>query len=140
MAIVIFMAVFCLVCVISSFFAYNPLKASYGKGLRASIVMPGAQSSALDRAEKEAKGQTVAVATKIIQKHLPGWKVVVFDIDEPDFYSKYDAWDMTKSYPNSVVILSSKSVVDGLIFGPTGGRGIDCTSSDGTNFCEVRIS
>jgi hypothetical protein len=123
---IVLMAVLSLVCVVSSIVAYMyARKASYGQPTTG-IVMPVDQAWALVKTEKIAKGQTVAAATKTIQSNMPGWKVVVFSTDDKSFYSKHDAWDMTKSYPDSVVILASKGVVHSLIYGPTGGRGIEC--------------
>ena len=56
---------------------------------------------------------------------MPGWKTKVFDADRPQFEKEYDAWDLTGSTPNTVVILAdTNGKVYSVTIGPTGGGGI----------------
>jgi hypothetical protein len=89
------------------------------------VVLPTAEYKALDRLDEAVKGKPVSAALETVRTSMPGWKTKVFDADRPTFEKEYDAWDLTGSTPNTVVILAdTKGNVYSLTFGPTGGAGM----------------
>jgi len=101
----------------------------YKQSTITSPIVPQKTSDALQTVEKTVAGKPLAEALPVIKAAFPQWKVITFDVDDPSFDKKFDAWDLTRKVPHTVVILIKKGVVFSLTLGPTGGNG--WTTPDG---------